>query len=488
MRRVGLAAILVGITLAGCGGFRDVFTSHSGTAARVGTLELKSERVAEIINRLGGPNANPEAAELVTWIWADMALFADRVGAGAMTTDSLSLERMLGVDFAQRKIQAWHDTIVARRAEVSPERVDSLYRLGAAGLFQHILISATGPTAADTTKARVQADKLLPQAKSGNFAKLAMQYSGDTQSKADSGYLPPGPKGAFVPEFETAAWALTPGGVSGVVRSQYGFHIIRRPPLEEIRPRLAGWIKQQRSLGEDSAYMTHLAASYNLTVKPGVVAAMRGGLTDLAAARKSNKDLVSFKDGSFTVGDMAYWLGAFPLQGLTQFRNANDTVLAGVARLLAQNKILLRQADSAKVTVDRAVYQGLVLQFKSQVAEIRQVMGLDVPEFSDSSKLSTSQRRDLAKQKVETYFDKLTKGEAQFRPVPPMLAADLRAQGDYKVYQAGISHAKELILAQKRKDSAAAAGLPPPPPPGTLQQAPGGPPRPAAPADTSKQP
>jgi len=488
MRRVGLAAILAGITLAGCGGFREVFTSRSGTAARVGSMELKSERVAEIINRLGGPNANPEAAELVTWIWADMALFADRVGSGAMTTDSLSLERMLGVDFAQRRIQAWHDTIVAHRAELPPERVDSLYRLGVAGLFQHILISATGPTAADTAKAKAQADKLVPQAKAGNFAKLAMQFSGDAQSKADSGYLPPGPKGIFVPEFETAAWALTPGAVSGVVRSQFGFHIIRRPPLEEIRPRFTGWIKQHLAASEDSVYMTQLAASYDLTVKPGVVAAMRGGLTDLAAARKSNKELVSFKNGSFTVGDMAYWLGAFPLPQLTQFKNSNDTVLSGVAKLLAQNKILLRQADSAKVTVDRAVYQGLVLQFKSQLAEIRQVMGLDAPEFSDSSKLSSSRRRDLAHQKVETYFDKLTKGEAQFRPVPPMLAADLRAQGDFKVYQAGISHAKELVLAQKRKDSAAAASQPPPLAPGTLQQAPGGPPRPAAPADTSKKP
>src|ERR1044071_888267 len=89
MRRAGVAAaILAGAALAGCGSLRDIFTSHAETAARVGSRELKSARVAEIINHLGGPNANPQAVDLVTAIWVDLGLFADQLASGSFKGDS----------------------------------------------------------------------------------------------------------------------------------------------------------------------------------------------------------------------------------------------------------------------------------------------------------------------------------------------------------------------------------------------------------------
>ena len=103
-------------------------------------------------------------------------------------------------------------------------------------------------------------------------------------------------------------------------------------------------------------------------------------------------------------------------------------------------------------------------------------IGLDGAQFSDSSKTPEAERVKLAEQRIDEYFDKLTKGQAQFRQVPPTLSAE----GDFKVYQAGIARAVELILAKRRADSAAGptAAPPPPPAPGTLQPAPGGPPTP----------
>src|SRR5260221_7400969 len=88
MRRVGVAAVILAGAATGCGSLRDVFTSHAETAARVGNRELKATKVAEIITRLGGPNANPQAAELVAGIWVDLALFADRLAAGTFKGDS----------------------------------------------------------------------------------------------------------------------------------------------------------------------------------------------------------------------------------------------------------------------------------------------------------------------------------------------------------------------------------------------------------------
>jgi hypothetical protein len=484
MRRVGLTVLVAGMAVAGCGSFRDIFTSHAETAARVGNRELKSERVADVIARIGGANANPLAAEFVTGIWVDMGLFADKVASGNLKTDSLSLLRLMWPQLAEQRVTAWHDSIVARRSEVSQATADSVYNAGEIRVLQHILFAPGGTTAADTANAKAQAEKVLPQAKKGDFGKLAAQYSADG-SKADNGYLPAFPKGKLVPEFESAGWALQPGEVSGLVKTQFGYHIIRRPPVSEIRDRLITGLKQRQTALADSAYMAELTARNTLELKPGASAALRTAVSDLPAARKSKKEIVAMKSGGFTVSDAVRWLEAMPPQQLGQVKQAPDSLLGQFAKTLALNTLLLKEADSAKIEVSPAIFQALALQYKSQIANLKEAMGLDSTEFSDSTKVSVPERRKDAGLKVDAYFERLTKGQAQFRPMPTTLSAELRAEGDYKIFQAGVTRAMELIVQRKKQDS---TGQGPVVGPGPLQQAPGGPPQPGRPADTTKKP
>jgi hypothetical protein len=476
--------LVAGFAIAGCGSFRDIFTSHAETAARVGNRELKSERVAEVISRLGGPNANPLAAEFVTGIWVDMGLFADKVASGKLKTDSLSLMRLMWPQLAEQRVNAWHDSIVAHRSEVSPATADSVYNAGEIRVLQHILFAPGGSTAADTANAKARAEKVLPEAKAGDFGKLAAQYSADG-SKADNGYLPAFPKGRLVPEFESVGWSLKPGEVSGLVKTQFGYHIIRRPPVTEIRDRLITGLKQRQTAFADSAYMAELTARNNLELKPGASAALRSAVSDLPAARKSKKEIVGLKSGGFTVSDAARWLEAMPPQQLGQVRQAPDSLLDQFAKTLALNTLLLKEADSAKIGVNPANFQTLALQYKSQIANVKEAMGLDSTEFSDSTKVSVPERRKAAAQKVDAYFDRLTKGQSQFRPLPTTLSAELRAEGDYKIFQAGVTRAMELIVQRKKQDSTSQG---PPRSPGALQPAPGGPPQPGKPADTTRKP
>jgi len=474
MRRACLAVLTIGMALAGCGSLRDVFSSDPETAARVGARRLEAARLAEVIGRLGGANPNPDAAELLTGVWVDLELLADRVASGGLKTDSITLDQLIWPQVAEQKVTAWHDSVVGRRAQVAPASVDSTYRAGGVGLFQHILIRASGPTAADTAKASARAEKVLPQAKSGNFAEVAARYSEDV-TKSDGGYLPPGPKGSWVPEFENAAWALQPGQVSGVVRSAFGFHIIRRPPLDEIRDRLASYLRQARTVQQDSLYIAELTTRHEIRVQAGAPTVIRSTLTDLSAARNSKKELVSLRGGSFTVSDLVHWLSVLGPQQVSRLRQVNDSALNLWAKTLAQNAVLLKEADSAKVTVPPVVYRGFIQQFKADLDSLLRVTGLNAPELAESSQTPPEQRHTLAVQKVEDYFDRLTRGQARFRPVPPTLSADLRDSGDYRVFQVGISRAKELVVARKRPDSAPGATAPPPPPPGQ-------------PADTGKRP
>lgn len=488
MRRVGLTVLVAGIAVAGCSSFRDVFTSHAETAARVGSRELKSARVAEIIGKLGGPNANPQAAELVTGIWVDMSLFGDRVAAGTMKTDSATIERLMWPQIAEHKVSAWHDSVLARRGAVTPEMADSMFTKGEQRLFQHILFMPSGPTSSDTAKAKATADRVRRQVNAGNFGALAAQHSSDG-SKNDGGYLNVAPRGAFVKEFDDAAWALAPGGLTGVVKTQFGLHIIRRPTLAESRERFIVKLKELNTAHQDSLYMSELTNRVGLVVKPGTGAAVKSAVSDLAAARKSKKTLVTSKAGDFTVADLVRWLDALPPTALGSIKQAEDSLLTTFVKTLAQNAVLLKEADSARIMVNPTIYEALALQYKSQVGGLKEGMGLDGPEFSDSSKVPASERKKLAGEKVEQYFEKLIAGQAQFRQIPPTLSAELRTEGDYKIYPAGVSRAIGLIVAKKSADSAAGGATPPGAPrPGGLQPAPGGPPTGAQPADTGKRP
>lgn len=66
------------------------------------------------------------------------------------------------------------------------------------------------------------------------MAQLSRQFSNDTTA-ARGGFLGAAERGAWVPAFEEAAFALKIGEISEVVETKYGFHILQREPLEEVK-------------------------------------------------------------------------------------------------------------------------------------------------------------------------------------------------------------------------------------------------------------
>ncbi len=145
----------------------------------------------------------------------------------------LDLEQLrLRANISQDEIRSYYDSHIDTYK--SPDRAH----------VAHILFKTVGKTDAEAEEIRKKAEDVLKKAKSGaNFADLAKQYSDDT-TKDKGGDLDWIVRGQTVPEFEQAAFSLPVGSISDLVKTQYGFHIIkvidrqtaRTQTLEEVVP------------------------------------------------------------------------------------------------------------------------------------------------------------------------------------------------------------------------------------------------------------
>jgi len=99
---------------------------------------------------------------------------------------------------------------------------------------------------------RKKAEEVLQMIKSGqSFEKLAQKYSEDETTKQKSGDLGYFRKGQMVKEFEDAAFSLNIGEISSVVKTSYGFHIIKvtdrkQLSLNEVKDEIKSTIESQK--------------------------------------------------------------------------------------------------------------------------------------------------------------------------------------------------------------------------------------------------
>lgn len=100
-------------------------------------------------------------------------------------------------------------------------------------LAAHILIAKTDDEAADKAKA----DKIYQQLKQGaDFAKLAKQDSSDQFSAEKGGELDWFEKGVMQPSFDEALFEIpTKGDISPVVKTDFGYHIIKLLDIQPVR-------------------------------------------------------------------------------------------------------------------------------------------------------------------------------------------------------------------------------------------------------------
>lgn len=467
-RSVLIPLLLLGAGVAGCSSFRDLFSAHADAAAEAGGQRLTPERLSQIMSSGKGIQPNREAANFVSNIWVDYTMFAQAVADGKLPVDSASIAQAVWPQLAELRGSHWHDSLMARRSNIPTNAADSVYKGNQLRVLQHILYRVPPNAVPEVrTAARKKAEGALARIKRGaDFGDLASRQSEDPGSKQDRGFLPPSPKGRFVPAFDSAGWALAPGATSGVVETPFGYHIIRRPAVDAVRERLTAYLAQSAGTRLDSIYMDSLAIQNEVKVAKGAASVMRAAAEKPDEARRSNKKLATFKGGELTVGEFMRWIQALPPQYAAQLKQADDSMLTQFARVLSQNVLLLRQADSARIQVTPQEWTAMAGNYRAQVDSLRLEMGLDTAALWDST-VAAADRHKVAAEKVDQYFDRLVSGKSRLRPLPSAMATLLRDRYSHRIYDAGLNRAVELAQAESRKADSAKAKA------GPLQPAPG---------------
>jgi peptidyl-prolyl cis-trans isomerase D len=213
---------------------------------------------------------------------ADFAIFtADQFRAQVQPTDTEITARFNANPEAYRvpekrrvRYIAVNASDLAPRMTVTPAEIEARYRDNVQAFStpeqveaSHILFKTEGKEEAAVRKT---AEGVLAKVKGGaDFAALAKQFSEDEGSKATGGSLNYFGRGSMVKEFEEAAWALKPGQISDLVRSTFGFHIIKvtgrrdatTRSLDDARLQIEAELRSQKAEAEAGRIADAVAAA-----------------------------------------------------------------------------------------------------------------------------------------------------------------------------------------------------------------------------------
>ncbi|MSO30550.1 MAG: hypothetical protein EXQ48_06330 [Acidobacteria bacterium] len=125
----------------------------------------------------------------------------------------------------------------------------------------HILLKTEGK---DDAAVKAKAEDVLKQARSGaDFAGLAKKYSEDDANAKNGGDLDYFGRGRMVPQFDAVAFGMEAGQISDLVKTQYGYHIIKltdkKPGTTQELATVRDQIKDQLASQRAQAQATDLA-------------------------------------------------------------------------------------------------------------------------------------------------------------------------------------------------------------------------------------
>lgn len=265
-RQVLMAAIL----LAGAAG--GVCAAAEGPAAgdadaervvaRVNQVEItydEFQRRLESLQQQRGPVSPEQFKDVVRGMVQEEILLQDA------TTEGLDQEAAVRAKLEQARRQVLIGELLQRKvvaqSQVTDEEARKMYEDN-----KPLFSTETMRVSHIMVKSEAEAEAILKELQAGkDFAELAKAKSQDTGSAEKGGDLGELRRGQAVQEFEEAAFRLKEGELSPVVKTQYGYHILKGgahvtavEPFDEVKGRIRRSLLQQKQQETFMAFMADL--------------------------------------------------------------------------------------------------------------------------------------------------------------------------------------------------------------------------------------
>jgi len=302
----------------------------------------------------------------------------------------------------------------------------------------HILIKADKDAPkAEREKAKARAEALLAEVRKNpsSFAEIAKKNSDDEGSAEKGGDLDFFGRGAMVKPFEDAAFALKPGEISGIVASDFGYHIIQlnavrggqKKSFEEVRPEIENEIRNQlaqKRFSDAAVEFGDTVYEQSESLKPAV---------DKWKLEISKAEHVTREPATGTTGPLgnAKFLEALFSSDATKNKHNTKAIDIG-ANQLASGRVVqytpahqLPLADvKEKVRAQLAAAQAEALARKAGAERLAAVRAAPATELSDNTEIvSRAQLRGVP----PNLLDAVLKAPAATLPV--FVGVDLGEQG-----------------------------------------------------------
>jgi peptidyl-prolyl cis-trans isomerase D len=340
------------------------------------------------------------------------------------------------IEYLVLDLEAAKKNIVVSEADLKSYYEQNTSRFGSKEerRASHILITVpTSMSAADRAKAKAEAEELLAEVKKApnTFADVARKNSQDPGSAEKGGDLDFVTRGAMVKPFEDAMFALKKGEISGIVETEFGYHIIHLtdikpavvPPFEQVRATIENEVRGQQATQEfakaaeiftDAVYQTPdslkpAADKLKLTIQtannvartpaPGATGplASRNFLSALFASdsleRKQNTEAIEVGSSQLASGRVTQYTPAHPVplaevkdRIRAQLVNERAAVLAkaeGEAKLAAWTTKADGATFAAPITISRREAQSQPLPvidaaLRADAAKLPVLVGVDL--------------------------------------------------------------------------------------------------------------
>jgi hypothetical protein len=423
-------AVALAAGCGGAGGEREVAAEAAGQI-------LLRESLAEWTSRVPSGRPTERDASFVALIWVDYTLLAHAASQPDALLDTALVAAALAPDAMLLRLRKWHDTLVARRPAPAPAVVESLFADPDFRVFQHVFVRVTDPTdGRRLTEARQRVDSILARARAGeDFAALARSRS-DDPSGLQGGYLPPGRRGTFSREFERDVWSLPVGAVGGAVTAA-GFHVVRRPPLAEVRGHIMEYARAVATQRADSIYLDSLTRARRLTVAKSAARLLRAYFDDPAGA--GDGILASWLGDSLMLRQVVTWVDLLQPGPQLDLRGASTRRLEQYVLEIARQVLMDHEATAAGVRVTAADWNDLQAGYRRALREALALLGVGDP--------TTVIPPGEGPGRVAAAVDAMTRDRVRWRPLPGALAAELRRRYGYRLHRRGIAAAAEAARA-----------------------------------------